>query len=265
MHAADALVRHDEPFDLLHELLLRRLAEQRADRIARRLHPRPEDHARDDQSDPSIDHQPRETADEHRREHRRRRNAVGEAVRCGGLHGHRVDFSADAPVIQAHVEFHAHGNREDHRRQGAEIHCLRVQHLLERRLRQLRAHQQDQPRHDQPRDIFHPSVAEGVLRVWLFPRETEAQQRHHRRARVREVVECVRRDGDRAADRPGKELPHKEHEVQRDAHHPAQLAIGAAHGGICDIVAVFDKQVGQKCNHIFSFSARGPRRRRVTR
>ena len=39
MHAADALVRHDEPFDLLYELLLRRLAEQRADRIARRLHP----------------------------------------------------------------------------------------------------------------------------------------------------------------------------------------------------------------------------------
>ena len=52
---------------------------------------------------------------------------------------------------------------------GLEVHRFRMQDLLNGRLPQLQAHQQDQDRYRQAGDVLHPPVAEGVFGVRLLP------------------------------------------------------------------------------------------------
>ena len=93
-------------------------------------------------------------------------------------------------------------------------------------LGQLHAHQQDQARYDQAGYVLDAPVAEGMVGVGLFARQTEAQQRHRRGAGVGQVVEGVRRDGDGAGEGPSKELAQKQQQVQPDPNSAAENTVG---------------------------------------
>ena len=59
-----------------------------------------------------------------------------------------------------------------------------MEDLLNRALAQLQAHQQDDQRNQQPRQVFQPPMAEGVAVVCLLARQLEAHQRHHGRTGI---------------------------------------------------------------------------------
>ena len=69
-------------------------------------------------------------------------------------------------------------------------------------------------------------MTEGMLGVGLLSCKLEAEQRHNARARIGEVVEGVRRDGDGAGEGPGKELAQKQQQVQPDPNSAAENTVG---------------------------------------
>ena len=87
--------------------------------------------------------------------------------------------------------------------------------------------------------------ARKALSVRLLPRQLKAQQRHHRRAGIRQVVEGIRRHGHRAADSPGEQLSAEQQQVQTDPYQPAQAAVGQPHRRISGIFPVPDKPTRQ--------------------
>ena len=88
-----------------------------------------------------------------------------------------------------------------------------------------------------------------MLGVGLLPGQTKAQQRHDGRARVGQVVESVRRDGDRARKRAGKQLEREKQQVDGNAHRAAKHTVSAPHCGIRRVLIVFDEPTRKKTDH----------------
>ena len=251
MDAADALVRHDDVVDLLHELLRRRLAKQGRERVLRRLKARPQDEQRHDKAAPAIDLPVQKMPRERCKQHRCRRRTVGKAVRRRGLHGGGVELLTHAVIVAVHVALGADGDKQDRHRQRAALHRLGVKDRAHRVAQQLKAHEKDDERDDEARNVLDTAVAEGMLGVRLLPGEAKAQQRHDGRARVGEVVEGVRRDGDGAGKRAGEELEREEQQVDGDAHRAAKHAVGAPHLRRSDVLIVFYQMLCKQSDHCF--------------
>ena len=124
-----------------------------------------------------------------------------------------------------------------------------MEDLVKGGLGQLHAHQQDQARYDQAGYVLDAAVAKGGVGVRLFARQTEAQQRHRRGAGVGQVVEGVRRDGDRARKRPRKQLEREEQQIDDNAHRSAKHTVSAPHCGIRRVLIVFDEPTRKKTDH----------------
>ena len=92
--------------------------------------PGEQDEARHHQAHPAVDVQAGPLGDEHGQQHGGGGRRIGQAVGGGGLHGGGADFLADPPVIQAHIQLHADGHRQDHQGDDAEIHRRRVEDFL---------------------------------------------------------------------------------------------------------------------------------------
>ena len=190
-----------------------------------------------------------EIARECRKQHRRGRRAVGQAVRRGRLHGGGADLLPHAAVVAVHVELGADGDKQDRHRQHAALHSLGMQDRAHGVAQQFKAHQQNDDRDDEARDILQPPVAERMLGVGLLPGQTKAQQRHDGRARVGQVVKGVRRDGDRARKRPRKQLEREEQQIDDNAHRAAKHTVSAPHCGIRRVLIVFDEPTRKKTDH----------------
>ena len=190
-----------------------------------------------------------EIARECRKQHRRGRRAVGQAVRRGRLHGGGADLLPHAAVVAVHVELGADGNQQNRHCQHAALDRLGVQDRAHGVAQQLKAHQQDDDRDDETRDVLEPPVAERMLGVGLLPGQTKAQQRHDGRARVGQVVKGVRRDGDRARKRPRKQLEREEQQVDGNAHRAAKHTVSAPHCGVGRVLIVFDEPTRKKTDH----------------
>ena len=148
--AADRRVGQNHLPDPLHQFLLRRLAQQRPQRLLGRLIPGKEDEARHHKAHPTVNHQGGEPSHQHSRQHRRGGDGIGQAVGGRGLHGGGRYPPTDTAVIQVHIQLHGDGCHQNPHRQQTEVHRLRVQDLLHGGLPQLHTHQQDQSRHHQP-------------------------------------------------------------------------------------------------------------------
>ena len=98
-------------------------------------------------------------------------------------------------------------------------------------------------------ETIKPPVAERMLGVGLLSRELEAEQRHNARARIGEVVEGVRRDGDGAGECAGKQLEREEQHIEADAHDAAEHPVGLPHGRRGDVLVVFDEFFCQQRDH----------------
>ncbi len=73
-----------------------------------------------------------------------------------------------------------------------------VKELVRGGLHQFRPHEQYENRHQKPGYVFDPSMAEGMIRVWLLSGHLKTDQGDDRRTGVREIVEGISRDGDGA-------------------------------------------------------------------
>ena len=120
-----------------------------------------------------------------------------------------------------------------------------MQDLVYRVPQQLKPHEDDDHRDRKTGKILDASVSKGVIRIRLLAGKLEAKQRDGARARVREVVERVRRDGDGAGDRAGKELEREKNDIQADTHDAAEHAVRLPHGGGGDILTVPDEFFSQ--------------------
>lgn len=244
MDADDTGVGHHQPADAGDEFRRRRRAQQRVQGIPGGADTGPEDERSHQNTAPAVDLQTGELADQRGGQYGGGGDAVAEAVSGGGLHGGRVQLLADPAVIEPHIALYGNGGTENDDDQGAGIHRHGVEDLLNGRLGQLQAHQQNQQCHRKPGEILDTAVAEGVLGVGLLPGQLETQQRHKRAAGVGEVVECVGSDGDGTGNQSGKEFTCKEQQVQTNAHRSAENAVGLPGGGLVQVW--FDEQPGQQ-------------------
>ena len=216
---------------------------------ARGAEARGQDEQRHEQAAPAVNPQLRPVPDEHGGEHHGRGDAVAQAVRRRGAHGGGIDLRADAAVVKGHVELDKDRRHEDAGRQRAERHRLRRGDLLDGAGEQFKAHQQDGQRHDEARDVLDAAVAERVLRVRLAAGHAEADERDERGTGVGMGVDRIRRHGDGAGERTGKELAEEQQRVERDAHRAAQRAVRAAHAGRVQRAAGGDEPFGQQTDH----------------
>ena len=66
---------------------------------------------------------------------------------------------------------------------------------------------------------------------------------------VAEILENVRRDGDRARKRPRKQLEREEQQVDGNAHRSAKHTVSAPHCGVGRVLIVFDEPTRKKTDH----------------
>ena len=76
------------------------------------------------------------------------------------------------------------------------LHRLRVEDLFDGGPAQFHPHQQDHQAHQQPGQVFHAAVAEGVAGVGLLPGQLEATRVTTEEPASDQVIEGIRRDGD---------------------------------------------------------------------
>ena len=179
-----------------------------------------------------------EAGETHGQDHGPGGQAVEKAVLGGGQQGGGGEFFAVAGVVIGHVELHGDG-AEEHR-QGSEGEGGgggSGDEAGQGALDELHPHEQDEEGDDEGRQILRPAVAEGVVRVRLLPGEEEAPQRDQGGACVRQVVEAVRLDGQRADQDPQDDLEGAEHQIEEDAHAAADHAVALAHGPLVRFMA----------------------------
>ena len=91
---------------------------------------------------------------------------------------------------------------------------------------QLRADEQDQGCDGQAGEILDPGVPVGVRCVGGLLRQAEADKGDDGAGGVREVVDGVRRDGNRACQQADQELGEKQQQIAADADQPCHFAAG---------------------------------------
>ena len=89
---------------------------------------------------------------------------------------------------------------------------------------QLKAHHQDQKGNSQRGDIFNSAVAKWVFVIRRTIGGLEAEKRHGRGARVGEVVDRVRRDGDAVGERADQKFCNGQQKVAGNPHRAAENA-----------------------------------------
>ena len=184
-----------------------------------------------------------------RREHGRRGGHVVAGVRRRRQQRLGADALAELPVKQAQPELCRDGQQQHRRADRRERDRLRMQDALDGAFDQLRADQQNERRHRQPREIFHPLVAVGVRVVGGLRRELEAEQRHDGACRVGEVVDGVCHDRDAPGQRAREELSRAQQGVDHDAGQTGELSVALAHGRRLGVLMIFDKKPQKKLRH----------------
>ena len=105
MNADDLLIRHDELFNLIHELFFRRASEQRTDGFLDRFETRVDDKRGNKQTAPAVNRQIGELGGNRRNQNDKRRYGVADAVRRRRLHSGGIDLGSDPAVIEEHIAF----------------------------------------------------------------------------------------------------------------------------------------------------------------
>ena len=224
--------------DLLDELGVGRLAQQRGEAVAGGGVAGVEDEPGDGQADPAVDVQVKGRAQPHAQHDRGGGDRVGQAVLGRGGHGRGADARGQRAVEAGHPQLHAHGAHEDAQRGQVHLGGRGVEHLVKGALEQLHADHEDRRGDEQAAEVLDAAVAEGVLVVGGALGHAKAHERDDRAARVGQVVERVGHHGDGGRHRAGQKLEREQQQVERDAHPARERAVAGAHARVLGALMV---------------------------
>ena len=246
VNAADVWIFQHLALQLLNKLAIRALPEQRIDRVAHHLDASDDNQQRNDDAGDSVRGERGDAVEEDRNQHHGGGQDVAQAVESGRLKYRRIDLPPEGAVEEKHPEFHRYGERDRHHAPEGDLGVNRVKNPLRRSLEEIESDGDDDDRDHQPGHIFQPPVPEGVFVVSRFGGQFEAQQRHHRRAGVGEVVDRVGHDGNTAGDQPYRQFCGKEPDVADDAHRAGQFAVAFPNRRIINLFRLFDEKPDQQ-------------------
>ena len=121
-----------------------------------------------------------------------------------------------------------------------------MQNAVERGFEKLEADQNDDERDDQSRNVLGTSVAERVLRIRLLAGNLEADNGNQAGQTVRQIVECVRRDGNRPCKQTNDQLERKQEQVACQSDRAGQHAEFFTHLRIAGVFRIADENM-DKC------------------
>ena len=170
------------------------------------------------------------------------------------MDGFRGDFPGNLPVDEKHPELDR--KRRQQEGQGGRCHFdpRRMDQALEGELEKIEPDGDDDDRHDQPRDIFEPSVPERMFVVGRLVGEFEAEQRDDRRSRVGEIVHRVRAHRDASGQDSDRDLDGAQHEVGQNSIPAAENAVGGSAPRRRHVTWIPQKKPDQQFIHDFSFA-----------
>ena len=249
VHAHDIVGLHHDLFHVTRDFRVCGLAQQRRDRVARNAKACPHDERCNQHTDIAIHRQSGEPACHHAQDNHGGRDHVVAAVLPRGHKNGRVDAAANLHVKRAHPQLHQHGHRQDHHQHDRKRHRFRVDDAVDRGLEKLKAHQHDDERDHQTRDILGAAVAERVLGVRRLASYLKAHNRDQAGQAVRQVVERVRDDRDRPGQQTDDHLEHKQEHIARNADRAREHAVLLSHTHIVYIIRIADKQANERLCH----------------
>ena len=103
--------------------------------------------------------------------------------------------------------------------------------------------------HNKSGNIFNSSMPERMLVIRRFCRHFESDQRDCRRARIREVVDRVGRDGNTSADDADCKFNRTKQQICNNSRPAGQNSVGGSNRRRHGIFMVFDKQTNQQFIH----------------
>ena len=224
MDAADVRIFQHLAFQLLDQLAVGTDAQQWINRLPDHFDAAPDDQRRNQQPGITVCRKRGEQRQQHRQQHHQRGHDVGKTVKSRGRKHRRPDFPPDRAVEEKHPELDR--NRRNQRRNHPRRHLdrFRIPDPLRRTLQKVQTDRNDDHCDHQPGDILHPPVPEGVFIVGRLRGEFEADQRHHRGAGIREVVDRVRHHSDTAGEQSGRHLDAEEQRIAETADPPGRHA-----------------------------------------
>ena len=124
-----------------------------------------------------------------------------------------------------------------------------MQDLFQAALGQLHADDQNHHCHRQPGQVLIAGVAIGVVVVGRFCCQLKAQQADHAGGRIRQVVQCVRHNGNAAEHRARRKLAQCQQQIAENAHAAGQFSVIGAHGRVVGLLVILHKQADKKLCH----------------
>ena len=250
VHSQHAGIGEHLLLDVVHQILAGAFAQQRAERIHHKAPAGDQDERRHAYTHQAIQHIPAGHAAQHRcNEHRAGAQHIVAAVRSSGNEGLGADDTPDGAVEAAHPQLDEDGCDQHGHREPAEHHRGGVQHLDHRFLQQRKADAENGHADYQPRQIFIPGMAEGMLCVRGLAGQLEAHQTDHVGRGIRQVVQGICHDGNRAEQSAYGQLAQTQQQVACHAHPAGKVAVGGAHLRVLRMVGLADEKTNQKLSH----------------
>ena len=239
--------------DFLDEIGVGRRAEQKVDRFLCRFAAGKENERRNHNPRPTVDGEFPHSRDDRGNEYEGGGNAVAQAIECRRFDCRGTDNLADFAVEEEQPNFDEYRAAKDNQSNVADGGELGIENFVDGRGQKLEPDQNNQHIHDKASDVFQSAVAQGVFLVDGFVGEAEADKGYHGRARVRDIIERVRDNGNRAREDTEGEFADKEQDVQGNPRKPCQVGVFAAGLRLIRVFVFADKKANKEIGHGYIF------------
>ena len=206
VNAHDLWMGKHNAADFCDKLRVGSLTEQRIDGIPGRAYAGIKDEDCDQKTAPAVDGKTENPSNNRRKEDDGGSEHIAEGIRRCCVHRRAVDGTGNFVIIKIHIELDENGNDQNQKNNRRNFRQGRVQDLLKGGFGKLRCHDEDNGRNGKPGEIFDSSVPIRMVGVCFLSAHLKSDQRNDRRTGIRQVVECVRSDGDGMADHTGDDL-----------------------------------------------------------
>ena len=223
VESADTLVRKNDLRDLIQKLFGWRGAEKRFDGLPCGIDSGIEYEDGQCDTDIGIDRKIRKLRGDHGEENNGCRDHIIPAVDGSSFHGGRIDDLGPVEVVVHHVCFYEQRSQKDGDRGKRAVHRRRMDDALDGRLAEFEAHDADQERNDEARDILDTAMSERMVRVRCFAREAESDHGDNGRSCIGKVIQRITDDGDGVGEDTHDQFSEKQENIEEDPAGTADL------------------------------------------